>query len=880
MIEVQDGVVDLDQRKVERGGGTARLTGKEASLLAYLAQRADQTVTRADLLAEVWGYNRRVSTRTVDITVRRLRTKIEVDPAEPKHILTIHGEGYAFQPLQRTPTKHGWFPVDPSSFVGRAEELAKLKSLFESGRRIVTIRGPGGQGKTRLARAVVASGLSTIAASRAVFVDLTACRDRTEMLVAAAAAFGIHLDPGAATRDVEHQLQAVVRDSGAVLVVFDNCEQIVDAAADVLAELLATAPSLLVLVTSRERLRIRGEKVFSLGPLSEPEAVALFRERCEDNDVFEQFGDDDLDVLPAIVAQLDYSPLAIELAAAHAIEISLVELEAKLARRFEVLRIERHDVAPRHQSLWAAIDWSWNMLSAAERTTLAQLSVFSGSFDCEAATRVVQLDSSHLQVDEQLWALQSKSLLECRVTAGGERRFALLANIREYAAAQLDASGEVGNSHRRAAQYYSDLAERRCALVPQSTGVSVLQRLKLDVDNILELQRIVAADEPELAARLGLAIQPLLSVWAPRDLQLPVLDLAIESARRAAPSWLAKTLLSRVRAYRVLGRRHDADQDLAELASLALETLDPLFALQLAHQQGVLICEGGDHTRGRELLEQTVAEAQSIHAPGVEADALVDWATAEGRFGDRERAQALLDQALGVYRRLGHRQGEGLTRDVIGWTCLELGQLERAEQHLLAAIEIHREREDPRLEAEALHSLAYLELERGARDRARTLLQQTLLLMQRVGDRVMEAHASGSLGLVALEERDLACARDQFERCSRAANHAGDRRREAGMLACAAAVEALDGQCTEARALLARASSLLTDHVGGWGLDVVAVFEVLTDLCSVRDDQVRGSDFASRARELHEEESLEPGTSLLRRAALRVLAAELDYRLA
>ncbi len=881
-IVLQDGFVHLSQRKVERGGGTTRLTAKEAKLLAYLAEHPGKTVPREDLLENVWGYNRRVATRTIDITVRRLRTKIERDPAEPRHIVTVHGEGYVFQPLRRSEaapsTRRGAFPVDPSQFFGRDQQLRTITQLFNSKHRIVTICGPGGQGKTRLARAFAMSRIQSIGVGEAVFVDLTPCRNRTDMLVATATAFGAQFHTGATIDNLETQVRRLVRASGALLVVFDNYEQIVEEAADALAGLIACAPKLLALTTSREALRVAGEKCITLGPLSANEAVSLFVERRAD------FENDDLEEeragIELLVSRLDHHPLAVELAAARASELSVAELTDRLDQRFELLRFGRRDAPERHQTLWATIDWSWAMLSPKGQSTLTYCSVFFGSFDLASAQAILDGTPSVTEMEQQLWELQRKSLLVSRMTESGHRRLSLPVSIRDYASTKLAESGDHRALLKRAAAYYCELVERCETLAPLSSDSGPFDHINLDIDNILEVQRQIAPDDPTTAARLGVGVLAILNGWAPCDLQLPAVVLTLESARRASSALLARALVVRVRTLRSLCQIDNAEKDFEELNGIQLDPPDPVLALQIEHLRGLLCCDRNEHEEGRRILRETASGAEAIKERSLHAECLVDAASVEVRFGSNAVAQSLLEQALAVYDDLGHRRGQGTTHDFLGWTHLKRGELTQAEEHLKASLTIHRERQDARLEAEALHSLVYLALERGAPTRARDLLEHILELKQGVDADVRALQTQGSLGVVALEMRELGRARDLLAEAARESDAMGNQRQRAGILACAAAVEALDQQDPAARGLLAKSEALLESHGAGWGSDIIAVFEVLVDCCDTTQGAAKQAEYRRTATPFLEQEVRKSGTSMLHRAAVRVLSTELSATLA
>lgn len=371
MFRVRAGTVDLDRRVVSRDGGTVELTPIEVSALRRLLVGEGRVVSREDLLHDVWGYARASRSQAVHVAIRRLRAKLEVDPGSPDHLKTVAGVGWVLEviPVAAAPGH---------DLVGRDALLALVRERV-SENPLVVLLGPGGIGKTSLARAMGGR-----------FVDLSAATDALGL----AATLRRALD----TDDPD----AVVPTAG--LVVLDNLEQVADAAAALLARWVAAGAKLLV--TSRVRPRVRGAHVVEVGPLSLPDAAELFVRRAAAAGAPHRADDPDVQ---ALVAGLEANPLCIELAAPRARFLSPRELLARLEDRFAVLRADEAGRPDRHRALDASLEVSWQLLADEDRRALADLAVFRGGFAPAAAEAVLGAHGlDHLQ------ALTDASLLHRR----------------------------------------------------------------------------------------------------------------------------------------------------------------------------------------------------------------------------------------------------------------------------------------------------------------------------------------------------------------------------------------------------------------------------------------------------------------------------------
>ncbi len=351
-IRLTDGEVDLEARVVLRGDERLDLTPREVDLLRHLASHSG-AVPLANILTEVWGYSASAQTQAVHVAVRRLRPKIEVDPGEPVHLITVAGVGWKLVPAAaKASSASGRDPL-----VGRDDLVAEVGEAIAAS-SLVTLVGPGGIGKTRVARALLAD-------ARGRFVDLTAARTTAD--VSGAVLDGN--DPVCLGDD---------------LVVLDNVEQVAGVCADLVGEWMRAVPTARFLTTSRVPLRLTAERVVRVDPLTLPDGVQLFESRCRALGV-QVSGDP---AVPALVEAVDGNPLALELAAARIPVLSPAQL---LERGSGVLRARERDRPARHASLDDVVAWSFNLLTRSEQEALEQLMVFVGGFTLEAAEAVVRL---------------------------------------------------------------------------------------------------------------------------------------------------------------------------------------------------------------------------------------------------------------------------------------------------------------------------------------------------------------------------------------------------------------------------------------------------------------------------------------------------------
>ena len=459
-------------------GALVPLASTDFRLLAALAESAGTFVAKEELVSRVWG-RKAVSDNALYVHINVLRKTIGDD-----FIATKQGRGYRFVvPVQRVP-KRASRPAkqtqadnpstlragndvrNPTRLIGRSKELGVISKLLKHG-RLITLTGPGGVGKTRLALHA-AERASTRFADGAILVELATLKDPDLVPASAAAALGVIL--GDSARPFEAMARHLARKS--LLIVLDNCEHLVEAAALLCETLLDAAPGVTVLATSREELSCESEHVFEIPPLAVPPegttppsairgapAVELFMERATGADEVFRMTAQDAPLAARICRRLDGLPLAIEMAAAWAGVLGMEALDAKLDASIKDWLHARSSAPSRHATLRATLEWGYDLLSPAEQTVLCRLAVFGGSFTLQAAEAIAGDDAiPDGRVFEHLASLVRKSMIAI-VVGSRPRRYRFLQTTRAFTLEKLNASPEAEAQWQRHASYVRRLFE-------------------------------------------------------------------------------------------------------------------------------------------------------------------------------------------------------------------------------------------------------------------------------------------------------------------------------------------------------------------------------------------------------------------------------------
>jgi predicted ATPase len=578
-------------------------------------------------------------------------------------------------------------PLSGTKFVGRDKEVAAVKELLQRRDvRLVTVTGPGGIGKSRLALEV-ARDLAAHFSTGVYFVPLAAVNESGMVPFLIAQTLGVKETGGQPQLEsLKKYLQHSLR--GPVLLLLDNFEHMV-AAAPMLAELLALAPSLKLLVTSRAPLHVYEEHEFPVPPLALPDAssslsvealsqysaVALFVQRAAAVKADFKLTEENAGAVGEICARLDGLPLAIELAAARAKLLSPSAIRTRLASRLQLLTGGARDLPARQQTLRQAIDWSYDLLDAHEQKLFCRLSVFVGGCTLEAVESVCNTKNDlALDVLDGMTSMVDKSLVRQTEQADGEPRFIMLETMREYGLEKLKAAGEEPQTRRAHAAYLIVLAEEGAAEDASIHQAGWLDRLEIEHDNFrTALEWLLETGSAEWGLRLGAA---LFRFWESREHLAEGRDRLAKLLKIAGAE---KPTIARLRAVFAAGILAREQGDYAAAYDLIADSLDIARKLNdkkcIATALNALAVNAQDRAELQDshaLFEESLAVCRELGDAHSVARALSNIANVATLRQDYAQARTLYAQCLSTFRELGDRSG-------IAWTLNHEGDVARKQ---------------------------------------------------------------------------------------------------------------------------------------------------------------------------------------------------------
>jgi predicted ATPase/class 3 adenylate cyclase len=687
---------------------------------------------------EVLGEDLAEPGQLVDLGEHRLR-----DLSRPEHVFQVNSLDLPteFPPLRSLDSFPGNLPAQLTSFIGRADERAALGSALGEG-RLVTITGVGGVGKTRLAIQVAADVLPHFP-DGAWLCELAAANDSEGMLQIVAATLAVQRRSGAT---LEESILESLRPT-LLLLVLDNCEHLLRGVRQLADTALRTCPRLQILATSREGLGLAGEQVWPLQSLDVPttttletvamnESVLLFTERARAVRPGFILDATNAEAVTNICRQLDGIPLAIELGAARVVALTPADIAGRLGERFRLLGGGRHASIERHQTLRAAVDWSYSLLEDVERTVFARLAVFPATFDAAAAEAVVAgPGTDRWDVLDALTSLVAKSMLTAEEGADGEMRYQLLETMRQYAVERLADEDDTDRWRRHHAEHYAALTERIAAAIRGPDELVWRARLDVELDNLRSAVTWALDSANDEDAELALRIVAALSyetsfnrnvgvgIWANR---------AAERAERSNPARRTDVLGAAAYAALVWGD-HERARTLA-MAALRDGPAPGGWAPGLGYLTlGYSALATGSHDE----VGAVMAEGRkALEAIGADEWTRVSfaWTTAAfgGVLGD-PGARSLAEEAVTIARRIGNPSSIANSLHALGWSLAHdspdeaLAAFEEATSVLRIA--------NDNLLTSALSMIARLRARAGDLDGALQALRDSVEYGDRIGDR-------------------------------------------------------------------------------------------------------------------------------------------------
>lgn len=683
-------------------------------------------------------------------------------------------------PRLAVPTRVGNLPAPLTSFVGRIWEQQEIHALIvpdgpaeRSPCRVLTLTGPGGCGKTRLA--LEAAGTLTEAYEDGVWlVELAGLRDDALVSRAVANALGLQERlKGISGSALVAALRAFL-EPRRILLLLDNCEHLLAGCAELITELVRGCPELRILATSREPLRVDGETTWRLAPLATPpstgmsspanlpqyEAVQLFLDRA-------RAARRDFVLTPAnapavsrICRRLDGLPLAIELAAGRLGVVPVEVVAARLDDCFQLLTAGSSTALPRQRTLRATMDWSYDLLPEPERMLLRRISIFAGGWTLEAADAICQdgpagdhnrpAQGSDMSTLDLLAELTARSLVQTTEQGAG-MRYRLLETVRQYAGEQLRASGEDIPLRKRHRRWFLDQLEQARGGLQTEERTTWLNRLEDDIDNlrVALADRTPAPDEGEEILQLA---EPLAHFCLLRGYQAEGREwLAAALGRHGAPATRAGALNAAGTLASEQGDYHAASALYTESLALYRELNNMRGVARLCINQGTVSKFQGDLEQARARYEAGLEIVRKLRDTTLLALVLNNLGSAALDLGDNERAADVLEESLALKRQAGNPDSIIVTLINVGEVARALGNLERAaavgEEALALAQAINARRHT----AHAYYNLGLVARASGNHDRAATMFQAGLLLEQELGNkRQIASILEGVAGLSAL----------------------------------------------------------------------------------------------------------------------------------
>ena len=666
-----------------------------------------------------------------DLGMQRLK-----DLQQPEHVWQLGQTD--FPPLRSLTLYDNNLPQQVTSFIGREKELGEIKEHLQA-TRLLSLTGSGGCGKTRLALQATAELLEHFP-DGVWLVELAPLTDPDLVVATTAEVLSVHQSPG---ESVLTTLVKALR-SKSLLLILDNCEHLLDAAARLAEALLRGCPQVKLVVSSREALGIGGELTYRVPSLSLPESARLLVERVVFHQPSFTLTEHNTPAAVALCARLDGIPLAIELAAARVRSLPIEQLAQRLDDRFRLLTGGSRTALPRQQTLRALIDWSYDLLEESQKILLCRLTVFSGGWTLEAAESICSAPSApdnrgtieDWEVLDLLTALTDKSLVLYDEAEPGLGRYRLLETVREYAAERLVASGEATSVRLRHRDVLTTFAEEAVTHLRSADQGPWLIRLDQELENCRQALSLALPDPEHQGLRLAVALSTYLtelrgnfseaSLWLERQQQ---------EAASPPPALVAKAQTQLGHVYWRQGEYAAARAQLEAALPFWKAIEDSEGIRQALGGLANVIYYQGDYATAEPLYAEVLERARQSGNPQGIARALNNSALVASARDRLDEALALFEESLELRRTTGDQLGEGTVLGNLVAVYAGLNRLDEAWRTAEASLALGKELGDPLMQGYAWFGIGTLAQQEADLGRAYHAFRQSLALRHAIGER-------------------------------------------------------------------------------------------------------------------------------------------------
>ena len=702
-----------------------------------------------------------------DLGERRLK-----DVIQPIRLFQILCPGLKeeFPSLKTLDVRPNNLPVQLTSFIGREEEMKKVKSILAKS-RLLTIIGSGGSGKTRLAMQTGADMIDDF--QNGVFITELASLSENSLIVQTLMdSIGIKEEQGITPKE---KLSGFLKNHETLLI-FDNCEHLISECANIAEFLLINCPKLKIIATSRESLNCSGEHTYRVPSLELPEssdydnpgiliqyeAVRLFTERALSVNSNFRINNKNASSIAEICSRLDGIPLAIELAAARSNILTADKINERLDDRFKLLSGGKRTALPRQKTLRALIDWSYDLLSDNEKILWQRVTTFTGGWTLEAAEEIVSdINIPEDEIFDLLGQLVNKSII---IFNSDKNRYSILETIRQYGNEKLKDSNLEEEFKNKHLQYFTELSVSADIKLMESEIQLWIEKLDSEHGNFQSaIAWAISEGKYEEGSKLAGNLGNFWEIRGHNSIGIKLLESLMEKSKGVSRSATAKVLLSVGILYRNLGRFEKSKISLYESLKLYREIGNNQGIVSSLNNLGIVEADRGDYKRSLEHHEEGLKIAREFGNKSGIADSLTNIGTISYHQGKYDPAQRYYEESLKLNREIGFKPGIAMCLNNLGGLASVKDNYEEAKKLFGESLSLSRQIGDKTGIGMCLNNLARFASEQGNYEQAQKLYEESLSIWRELGDKLGIVMTINNLGILEIENVNFENARNLFK---------------------------------------------------------------------------------------------------------------------